>query len=192
MMERLGEAYLSGHDTEIDYKEAEKWFLKAIEGGNTRSYTNLGIMYLNGNGVKQDYKKATELFKKGTEAGDMKAPRYMGIIYEKGFGVEQNYEKAAEYYHIGDKRGDLTSQYNLGKLYEKGLGVSQDYKKAMELYLKIGDRLDHVTTPSVVAIGDLYLNRNGVERNVEEAKNWYTKAADAGNEEAKKKLENLK
>ena len=40
-------------------------------------------------------------------------------------------------------------------------------------------------------MGECYRRGDGVEEDIEEAKEWYQKAADQGNERAKDKLEEL-
>ena len=184
---QLGEAYLRGNGTKVDYKKAMEWSKKAAANEGYRAMTNIGIMYLEGFGVKKDYKKAFDTFSKATDGGDMKAPRYLGIMYEKGFGVKKSLEDASFYYEIGDSSGDLTSRYNLGKICES----QGNYEKAIELYKKTEDRMDHITAPMYLALGDLYANGKGVRKNIEEAKNWYKKAVQSGSEEAKNKLEKL-
>ena len=184
----LGEAYLRGDGTKVDYKKAMEWSKKAAEKGSYRAMTNIGILYLEGLGVEKDYKKAFDSFSKATDGGDMKAPRYLGIMSENGLGVKKSLDDAAFYYEIGDSSGDLTSRYNLGKIYEK----AKDYTKAIELYKKTDGRMDHVTAPMYEALGDIYASGKGVEKNIKEAKEWYEKAVKSGSQEAVKKLDKLK
>ncbi len=184
----LGEAYLHGDGTKVDYKKAMEWSKKAAEKGSYRAMTNIGILYLEGLGVKKDYKKAFDFFSKATDGGDMKAPRYLGIMSENGLGVKKSMDDAAFYYEIGDSSGDLTSRYNLGKIHEK----AGDYARSIELYKKTDGRMDHVTAPMYEALGDLYAAGKGVEKSTKQAKEWYEKAVKSGSQEASKKLDKLK
>ncbi|TGB63627.1 tetratricopeptide repeat protein [Escherichia sp. E4736] len=177
---RLGEAYLNGnYNQTVNYTESFKWLTKSAASGNPRAKLDLGILYLNGYGVPFDYAKALSLFEQADQAGEMKAARYLGIIYERGLGVPQDYNKAAKYYKKGDKNNDIMAQYRLAKLYEQGYGVKRDYQKAINLYLKHISRMDHITAPSFVALGDIYSLGLGVEKNPQLAKKWYQKAVDA-------------
>ena len=185
---QLGEAYLHGIDTKVDYKKAMEWSKKAAAKKSYRAMTNVGIIYLEGLGVEKDYKKAYKSFSGGVDGGDMKAPRYLGIMYENGLGLKKSMDDAAFYYEIGDSSGDLTSRYNLGKIYEK----AGDYARAVELYKKTDDRMDHVTAPMYEALGDLYVNGKGVEKSIKEAKEWYEKAVKSGSRKAESKLDKLR
>jgi len=185
---QLGEAYLHGIDTKIDYKKAMEWSKKAAAKGSSRAMTNVGILYFEGFGVKKDYKQAYKLFSDGVDGGDMKALKYLGIMYEKGLGVEKSFDSAAFYYEMADSSGDLTVRYNLGKIYE----MAGDYAKAVELYQKTDGRMDQVTAPMYEALGDLYVNGKGVRKNLKEASEWYEKASKSGSQQAKNKLDKLK
>ncbi|EFD0970596.1 tetratricopeptide repeat protein [Escherichia coli] len=179
---RLGEAYLNGNNNQtINYTQAFEWLTKSAASGNSRAKLGLGILYLNGYGEPFDYTKALAFFKQADALGEMKAARYLGIIYERGLGVTQDYKKAAEYYKKGDKNNDITAQYRLAKLYEQGNGVKRDYQQAINLYLKHINRMDHITAPSFVALGDIYSLGLGVEKNPQLAEKWYQKAIDATN-----------
>ncbi|HBQ4480361.1 TPA: sel1 repeat family protein, partial [Escherichia coli] len=64
---------------------------------------------------------------------------------------------------------------------EQGNGVKRDYQQAINLYLKHINRMDHITAPSFVALGDIYSLGLGVEKNPQLAEKWYQKAIDAAN-----------
>lgn len=66
-MNRLGVIYAD--DVEPDYKEAIKWYYKAIKLNQPNAFRNLALCYLNGNGVKKNLKKAEELLSKASELG---------------------------------------------------------------------------------------------------------------------------
>jgi uncharacterized protein len=162
---RMGEAYINGnYGLAVDYSKAIAWTNKAIEQNNSRAKVNLAILYLNGEGVPYDYTKALELLNQAYKTGSMKAARYLGIMYERGLGVPQDYAKAAGYYEQSNQNKDITGQYRLAKLYEQGLGVPRDFVKARGLYLKHTTRFDHVTAPSLKALGDIYALGLGVPK----------------------------
>lgn len=185
---QLGEAYLHGIDTKVDYKKAMEWSKKAAAKKSYRAMTNIGIIYLEGLGVEKDYKKAFKSLSDGADGGDMKAPKYLGIMYEKGLGMEKSFDNAAFYYEIADSSGDITVRYNLGKIYER----AADYGRAVELYKKTDDRMDHITAPMYEALGDLYANGKGVEKSRKEAKECYEKAIKSGSHKAESKLDKLR
>lgn len=131
--------------------------------GNIEAQTRLGEAYLNGNDEQK-------------------------VDYQKAFGWTN---KAAAFFQKGDDNNDTTAQYHLAKLYEQGLGVARDYQKAISLYLKHEKRVDHITAPSFLALGDIYALGLSVEKNLSEAQKWYALAVKAGSQEAKEKLADL-
>ncbi|MBF0751264.1 MULTISPECIES: tetratricopeptide repeat protein [unclassified Pasteurella] len=186
---RLGEAYLNGnYEQKVDFSQALLWSKKAADQGNSRAKLNLGVMSLNGYQGEFDYRQAKALFEEANNAGEHKAPRYLGIIYERGLGVAQDYVLAAKFYQQGDKYGDVTAQYRLAKLYEQGLGVARDYAKAIALYQKHQHRIDHISAPSFIALGDIYGLGLGVKVNKVEAEKWYRLAIETGSKEGEIKL----
>lgn len=185
---QLGEAYLHGIDTKVDYKKAMEWSKKAAAKKSYRAMTNVGIIYLEGLGVEKDYKKAFKSLSDGADGGDMKAPKYLGIIYQNGLGQKKSFDTAAFYYEIADSSGDMSVRYNLGKIYE----MAGNYEKSLEIYKKTEDKMNNVTAPMYEALGDLYASGKGVNKNMSEAIEWYKKAAKSGSQQAKTKLDKLK
>lgn len=174
---RLGEAYLNGnYNISPNYTKALFWTKKAAKKGNSRAKLNLGILLINGYAGHYDYAKAKILFEQAEQTKEPKAARYLGILYERGLGVPQDFSKAAYFFKEADKNHDITGQYHLAKLYEQGLGVERNYQKALELYLKHSDRIDHITAPSFIALGDIYALGLGVPKNLNEAEKWYNLA----------------
>jgi TPR repeat protein len=127
-----------------------------------------------------DYKKALANFTAANQKGHMKAPRYIGLCYEHGYGVTANTKEAAKWYAIAAERGDITGTYYLGRLFETGNGVPQDYNKAFVLYQKAAQRGDIIAAPAMAALGHMYENGLGVEKNSQKAQEWFTKATATG------------
>nr|DAI16363.1 MAG TPA: Sel1-like repeat [Caudoviricetes sp.] len=91
----LGNIYLLGTGTEINYKQALYWYNKDIQSsGLTRqnSYHSLGWMYLNGKGVRQDIDKAIEYYE---AAGFSNSYYALGLIYR---GLKNDIKNAKEYF----------------------------------------------------------------------------------------------
>ena len=54
----LGDAYLNGRGTKLDYAEAMNWFMKAAEQGDSSAQRSIGEMYEKGLGVPKSRDKA--------------------------------------------------------------------------------------------------------------------------------------
>jgi hypothetical protein len=80
----LGQMYNAGWGLPVDYKEAFKWWSRAVAGGSTDALWGLGLLYDEGNGVARDSKKAAELWKQGSEQGNIKATVNLAFYTRKG------------------------------------------------------------------------------------------------------------
>lgn len=77
----VGNYYLTGTDVNQNYKEAIKWYRKALDQGYIKAYGNLGSCYYEGNGVPKDHNEAIRYFKKGAEMGDPTSMVNLGLMY---------------------------------------------------------------------------------------------------------------
>lgn len=138
----LGRLYCGISGVEKDYKEAVKWFSKAIDldsksfnSGIAFSFYQLGLIYLEGGfGIKQDYQKAKDFFQKASNNGNINAFYQLGCLYRDGNGVEQDYQKAIDFFQKAVEQHHPESQYELGLLYYCGLGKEINREKAITLF----------------------------------------------------------
>ena len=85
------------------------------------------------------------------------------------------------------KKGDSDAQYRLGRLYQYGQGsLPYDINKALDWYRRAADQ-QHAA--ALYALGKLHLNGQGVQRDFEEAKYLFERAAKAGHQESKSWLD---
>jgi len=104
---------------------------------------------------------------------------FLGVCYDKGYGTKKNYTKAVEWYSKSSEQKNPVAMNNLGTCYRRGEGVDKDKTKALELYKKSA----------------LLGYCRGMRRRIKDmnkAKEWYTKAAAHGDADAQTKLKNLK
>lgn len=167
-----------------DEKLAVHWMKKAADLGSLKGLFNYANMIHNGIGVRKNYKKALSLWQEISK-NDSQAFFFLGLYHEKGFGTKKDYKKAYHYYTLGALKRDPFCYNQLGVLYGKGLGVDKNIEKAMSCYMgaaKLGDVLAHTN------IGWLYQHELS---NLEQAEEWYRKAACSGEEHAIEALRGL-
>jgi TPR repeat protein len=133
------------------------------------------------NGSKEDIERLRGWVKKGKAwAMEMLAGRY-----RDGIGVKQSDKKAIELYEMAAKRGNATAQHNLGGFYLHGMhGLTQSSEKAIEYWTLAADQ---GIAESQFNVGIRYA-KVGQDS---EAREWWTKAAAQGNENAIKNLKIL-
>lgn len=180
-MNNLGNEYYN----QGDYEDANKWYKLAGEAGYDWGWLYLATAYRNGNGVEKDADKAIELYKRAYNIGGNAAGRSanaIGVI----FCDWGDYKKAHKWYKIAGKAGCDWGWLNLANDYLWGRGFSTNVDKARYYYKKACELNGEAKGDAAYQIATIYKNWF----NFNEANKWYRIAADAGNEDAKKVLEN--
>ena len=137
-------------------------------------YTQEGIMYVL-NMIKND--------PNNIELEDDGLQNDLGCIFIDGICVEKNIEFAKYWFAKSADQGNDLARSNLADIYRKGTGGSEvDYKKAFELYKACGLPYAHYRC------GEFYEKGWGVEKNLAEAKRYYSLAYEEGHQLAKKKI----
>jgi len=109
--------------------------------------------------------------------------------YRDGLGVKQSDKKAVELYEMSAKRGNANAQFNLGVYYLQGMyGLTQSFERAVEFFT-LATNQGH--SQAQYNLGLLYLNGDGIETSYSKAREWLTKAAAQGDENAIEALKEL-
>ncbi|MBQ2616932.1 MAG: sel1 repeat family protein, partial [Synergistaceae bacterium] len=163
--------------------------LSAVSGDSEGAYS--GAL-----GMVQDY----------ADNGNVKAEIYLADMFNYGLGTEKDPQAAMNYYRIAGENGDVYSQFmyvNLmlanrdnppkeddEKNYDTGMKYynAKDYAKAAEIFTASAKN-GHA--PSQYMIGRMYEHGQGVSRNVDTAREWYTESSNNGDSRAKKALKRL-
>ena len=145
----------------------------------------LGWMYANGLGMSKDYLQAVNWYSKAAEQEFAEAQFWLGVMYENGYGVTKDFSKALRLYVKAAAHGDENATIALEDRHSK---IEQayddgDYKTARDLALSISD-----DAYAQFFLGEMYLKGKGVDRNLDEAVNWYRKAAEQGDAPAQSEL----
>jgi hypothetical protein len=90
----MGNMYMKGVGTHIDYAKAVSAFKQSADLGHIKSAYKLGLIYLEGTGVKTSGKEAFKWFKLAAENGNPAAQYYLGKLYADGTGTRRNRTEA--------------------------------------------------------------------------------------------------
>ncbi|KAI1190940.1 HCP-like protein [Nemania serpens] len=196
-MTRLGKACLSGDLGENRYREGIKWLKRATESAdamyNSAPY-QLGTMYETGYGddIFKDESYAAELFTQAAELGHPEAGFRMGDAYEHGkLGCPRDPALSVHFYTGAAERGHAAAMMGLCAWYLVGADpiLEKDEEEAYEWARRSAD-LDFVKAQ--YAVGYFTEMGIGCRRDILEANVWYVKAADAGDERAKQRLQAIR
>ena len=180
---------------------------------------HLGLLYTAG--WLENPKKASEIYAKAMEAGSVEAMQHLGENYEKGFGVSQDLETATELYVRAARliHQDPYAEHLSG--YTEYYAFSTGYKRAVELlkqaaeagdpeawgcigiiytdfYTRYEEGLPWLTLAAEAGDADamrrlaaLYQYGYGTEQDLGLAREWYEKAAAAGDPYAEYRLSEM-
>lgn len=157
------------------------------EFDNAQLYANTGLMvavtkFQNGNREESLawIERVIKDFPTWTPALGKAAYCYWGI---------ENYTKAVRYATMADKENDPDGTFVLGWCMAYGEGIEKNEEAGFKKIRKAANI--GVNDYAMVALGECYYNGIGTPVNKPLAKEWFQKAADAGDEEAKKRLNEL-
>lgn len=174
-----------------DMERAHYWYQQTfsypIEIGARQ---RLGMLYLEGRGCPQDTAQAVKCFQEAASKGDVHAAFQLGMIYYDGRLLEQNYDEALKYYLMAAQRKH-TEKEGLGLefLFGEAAVPGEVYTKTIAQIMKRGI---HVQRDAQFYVGLMYETGRGVEQELNRARDWYQKAADAGDDIAKQRVVFLK
>lgn len=197
------EAFFSGDHIDGEYERALPWLNGSVEQHYAPAMNLLGNMFENGNGINQSTALAKKHYLKAAEEGNEVAQYNLGLIALK----EGDPEGAAKWFSKSARQGFPLSEYEFGKMSFLGYGTEKDYVVAERYLVKTArygipiaklvlGQLYHDQRKFVKAkrwllevkhlpeaqyeIGVMLARGTGFERNLQEAGNWYQKAADGG------------
>jgi TPR repeat protein len=168
-----------------------KDLLQKAEEGDTKAQGEVGVRYYEGNAIPgRDFAKAVYWIQKAADKGDPVAQQNLGIMYLNGFGVPHDSARALTWYRKAANQDFAVAQSNLGFIYLNGTGgTPKDVAEAanwLEKAAKLGLPLPQE------AVAELYEEGRGVPQDDAKAEDWYLKAAQQGNENAKYRYEALR
>lgn len=149
----------------LDPAKAAYWYSKAADQGNTAAMGNLGMAYIQGEGVNRNEQKGLGLIKSAAERGNAFYQCRLGDFYRDGVKMQVGTHK--------ETRKDT----------DGGWYDSED--KVREYWDDY--RLEWVTVYQI-EVADYKII---LPKDMKQAKYWWKKAADNGNETAKERLQQI-
>ena len=179
-----GKALLIGEHIPQDTDSTVKLLEKAVKLKNRNAKRFLALEYISGEHLEQDIEKGIALLTECADSGDVIACYRLGKIYLQGEIMPQNLEKAERYLLLATD--NEYAQYALAKLYLQE--EKYDIQKAVNYFEKSADK-NHWAS---YQLGRIYLfGAKDIERDKEQAIEWFTKSANDGNEYAQAILDEI-
>gem|GEM_PF-1856880 len=172
-------------------EHAASWYRQAANSPlEIGARQRLGVLYLEGKGVSQDIEEGLKWLNASAEMGDANACFQLGMIYYDGRLAERDYEKALDWY----LKAAQTERVRKGEgaietIFGPAAVPGEVYTRTVGQIMK---RNPHVIRDAQFYVGLMYETGRGTEQDMEQSRNWYQKAADAGDEIARQRLVFLK
>lgn len=122
---------------------------------------------------------------KMAEFGDAQAEYSLGLMNEKGQGMPVNQHKALKYFSAAAEKDFPAAVAKLAEAYYTGNMVERDIGKSITLYRKAAE-LGVASAQNKYA--SLLFQGIDIDKNQQEAKKWFIKAMEQGNEQATRNL----
>lgn len=128
--------------------------------------------------------------KKAAEDGDPESQNKIGVLFAQGIGLPQDKKRAFHWYKKAADAKYAPAMWNLAFMYVRGEGgAKEDLPTAFGLFKEAAE-LGYVKAQYDLAY--MYLQGLGTYPNREEGMKWLNKAADQGDRDARKLLEEIK
>ncbi|MEN3931198.1 tetratricopeptide repeat protein [Microvirga sp. W0021] len=155
-------------------KEAEERLKKQPK--DAAAMTLLGEIYSQGLGVPANPKIAADWYDKAAQLNDPHAMSILGLMMYEGIGVPRDAARGKILLEKSAGKGNALAAYNLGLIM-----ISSDSPVEIAHAAMLFQKAAEADIPDAQhALGFLYLQGRGLEKNSEEAAKWFLRAADNG------------
>jgi TPR repeat protein len=179
--------YMSGRLGVMNREQsAREWYAKAAARNDPEAMFRLAIMSIRD--PQGDKEEAFEYLRRASELGYWLAEGGFGAV-QLGEGPHKNIDEGIHWIEKGAKDGDWVAQNMLALILWRGqFGVQQNKAEAIEWFRKSAESgLDD----SQAMLGALYLDGNGVPKDVALARRWLSLAAQQGHAGSKDLLKKI-
>ena len=177
-----------------DADKSHQWYEKALtvfhaaESEKPWKYTQyrIGKMYTAGFGTEQDYMKAAQWLTQSASEKYKYAEYSLAGLYYRGNGVKQDYQTAFELYLRSAMQGFPYASFEAGKMSRDGIGCDKNEAKAEKHFSDAFHGFTSLEKQShddklQYRLGWMLLNGIGTEKDIQQARNYFEKAASVGN-----------
>lgn len=183
----LGYLYANGSGVPQDMKRAMEWLQKAAEQGDAIAQGNLSSLLQ----AAGDYEQAVKWLTKAAEQGDANAQYTLGLIYMQGEIVEHSWEDGKKWLLESKKNGmdPATIEELANGIYLSGLHWYQKRAFNAMWILELAGELGNAD--ALFKLGTCYEEGYIMDKDIPQAKSYFTKAAELGHASAKNHLASI-
>mmetsp|Transcript_34778 Transcript_34778/g.61213 ORF Transcript_34778/g.61213 Transcript_34778/m.61213 type:complete len:501 (-) Transcript_34778:23-1525(-) len=136
----VGEMLEYGRGTEVNYSEAEEFYLKACRQGDYKACGGYARLMIEGKGVRADTTDARQWLQKAADMNDPNSQYMLGkLLVEGDSWIEDDAVRGRNYMNIAMSRGVTLAAYELASLQHYGLGLFKNCETATSLYKTVAE-----------------------------------------------------
>lgn len=188
---------ISNKNENTDFGEILSLYEKASMMGNTK--TNYGAMYLDGLGVEKDIDKAKEILTKSADEGNTASMILLGKLADDN--TQEGVDAAIDWYTKAANMGDSDAAYLMSKYVNRKLFTGKDPNTGEDAqfftmpseeerlpWLQRAVDNEYPCPDALAEIGNFYEYGKATAKNVQKAREYYTRGAECGNRYAMYRL----
>ncbi len=176
-----------GYGGSKDLAQARHYFQLAAASGDLEAQYEYAIMLGNGYGGDKDLVRSRHYFKEATSQGHVEAQFNYGVMLYEGEGGEKDIPLARECFQLAANKKSVKAQYNYSAMLYYGEG---GYENKIHALVYIKTAADQGYSKSQKLYGDMLCYEG--DKNIPLAREYYKRAVDKGDIEAKLQLAKLK
>jgi uncharacterized protein len=180
----LGRMMQKGLGVDADVKQAQYWFSKAADKGNSDAQLALALLFLE----QQNLVEGVPQLEKAAQIGNVIAQYNLGLYYAGIYNNEPQWPQAAIWFQKAADQGLADAEYNLALLYTDGRGVEKNAVKAASWF---GKAALQGMPDAALEYGVLVFRGEGVEKDEALGAKWLLIAANRGNPVAMNRMSKL-
>ncbi len=161
----------------------------AAAKGDPSAQFEVAARMASGMGTDQDLDGAVNWYKRSAAQGFAQAQYRLGTLYERGLGVDKDLARASVWYERAASQGNIKAMHNLAVVTAGRSAGDPDYKGASVWFSKAAE---YGLSDSQFNMAVLHENGLGVAKDLKKAFVYYALAARAGDEQAKKRRDELR
>ena len=177
---RIGKLYAAGLGCEQDYGDAARWLQLSADKGYKYAQYSLAGLFRRGQGVEQDDARALELYTASAQQDFPYAAYELGKMYRDGIGCEKDAEASEQWYRQAfagflELEQQSHAQYQLTRMiFNDPSSTPEQTAQALERLTKAAEAGQDCAQ---YALGKIYRDGQGVEKDIQKAVALFTLAA---------------
>jgi len=185
----LGWIYLYGFGViSVNKQEAFRLLSLGAENGMYIAKASLGLMFLAGDGVPVDQQRGLQLLRESFEEGYTNAGNHLADAYFTGKFFPADKKAGHEWLSKVAATGDEKAMGILGFYLVAGSYGQTDVGRGVML---LEQATEKEYMPAYLWLGNFYRRGLGVTRDLDKAREWFEKGAEAGSHECQKALDEM-